>query len=467
MADLLTDPSNAANQQILAKIRNRAAEVSLQVSQCNGKEMSKKQIRQLLFAIRNLVKNVTIGWNPRQDATVRKCVKDFKDIVAQAMACDTDNKTTGCLKQCLIEIAQLKVEEPRWVEEVQRNNEATKINWPGASTGDDIKREINREIPQSGNENRYAPSVTKQHAAACKSDSIDSSSSSELESDNEGEEGCEGALKALSGVVDVAPGPGSKEDREEGCEAALKVMLAADDADDVPVGTQVVAENATNPGLTVKYPAQILRSIMNHAINLSRVDQWCIIPDILEVLMASMEEDIGGEQQSKVARCLQIVTSWCPDQREYAGLYRKYAAAVKAYVDRLPTENQNLQSKTAEAVMAMRGDRELVLFLQMIEAVHEQRSFGRKELLLVLVAFKKEIAAGVDGASGKRVVQAIGKISQWLSEDSLNPRQLLLCRMILSALRQFSHRISEPSARNDVERYARLAFTLLIVHQTN
>lgn len=80
--------------------------------------------------------------------------------------------------------------------------------------------------------------------------------------------------------------------------------------------------------------------IVEEVNELSKQDRSFVTPDVLVALKESVEEDVGGTQQFKVASSLNVLVGWwvgqCEDHINHLSLYRDYATTMESYVDRLP-----------------------------------------------------------------------------------------------------------------------------------
>ncbi|KUF92532.1 hypothetical protein AM588_10003726 [Phytophthora nicotianae] len=196
-------------------------------------------------------------------------------------------------------------------------------------TGHAHDRELIKERARSIN--IVQPTVLKRVATTeikpVMDSTVETSSTSEWESDSDNDddvEGSEAAWKALieNAVEDKVPSPGKR--------------------------SAVVdkKKQANQPKTTSSNAANL---IMEDVDKLSAEDRAFAIPDVLIALKRSVEEDSTGSCRSEVANSLSILVGWwaseSEEQFEHLKLYRDYKAAVESYVNRLSRskEQQELQ----------------------------------------------------------------------------------------------------------------------------
>ncbi|POM66021.1 Hypothetical protein PHPALM_18184, partial [Phytophthora palmivora] len=81
MSEVITDPSSLKTRKFLTDIRQRAGEVLQKLKRFRGKGLQHSILHNLVAEVARLVDYTTYGWNPRQDLTIRKCVKELKEII--------------------------------------------------------------------------------------------------------------------------------------------------------------------------------------------------------------------------------------------------------------------------------------------------------------------------------------------------------------------------------------------------
>lgn len=111
MSEVIADPSSSKIRAFLASIRNRALQVFQQVKRYKRRSGSHYRADKLIATVVSLMTHVTLGWNPRRDPTVRKCVKELKQFVVHTGSIG-DAKSKEICKMRLAAIAKWKVEDP-------------------------------------------------------------------------------------------------------------------------------------------------------------------------------------------------------------------------------------------------------------------------------------------------------------------------------------------------------------------
>ncbi|KAG6614056.1 uncharacterized protein IUM83_10099 [Phytophthora cinnamomi] len=498
-----TGISNPASSK--SKACNRAAQVLRNVEKYERKHISPTQAHQLTEAVRILMTDVTVGWNPSRDMRMRKCVQTLKNILVQAQVqAGSDLKSRRNFETCFAEAVKWKVEDPPAVVTVERmrkhvdedatttssavtivrNNGGEGSGCSGAAkkarrlkanadAGSSCERssevgEMKSSAQMATSEDLGSNSVTKRELAAVS----DSESRSSSESDS-------------AGVEDES---GESDDEVEGGEAAWKTLTTqagitalseTKTAQSSARDTQRSEAEATTTTKALKKTATYLKAILEVLNYFSSLDRSFIIPELLAVLKESVEEDVGGVQHSDVASCLKILVSWGDSQRgydvQYVSLYREYAAVMESYVDRLPLSRQTFELESLKEALtlmvedldgSLMPEKNKAVIASSVQDAKKRKSFseaigvtptvaheGRIETLLrVLVAFKKETetTALVSRHLRDRMMNVIVKTSRWLNEDFRDPVRLLAHRMVVDAFRGFLNRIPKISARDHI-----------------
>ncbi|ETL44652.1 hypothetical protein L916_05085 [Phytophthora nicotianae] len=320
-------------------------------------------------------------------------------------------------------------------------------------TGHAHDRELIKERARSIN--IVQPTVLKRVATTeikpVMDSTVETSSTSEWESDSDNDddvEGSEAAWKALieNAVEDKVPSPGKR--------------------------SAVVdkKKQANQPKTTSSNAANL---IMEDVDKLSAEDRAFVIPDVLIALKRSVEEDSTGSCRSEVANSLSILVGWwaseSEEQFEHLKLYRDYKAAVESYVNRLSRskEQQELQSlldTLSSAIYNLGGlsasgaktaatngnSQHATLFSQLVASINGD---ARREhwLLDVLVAFKKKAACKVQDAPAKHILKPLICVSKWLCERPREPRQLVIYGMLFDATRHVVNRLPGPTRNSVIE----------------
>ncbi|KAE9044526.1 hypothetical protein PR003_g5596 [Phytophthora rubi] len=313
--------------------------------------------------------------------------------------------------------------------------------------------QMERKRKRVDDDERPSATVTKREEAAVSGS--ESSSASESESDESDES---------SDVV-------------EGSEAAWKALTTTSGASLLEVKSEPGAARPEAPAEVLKDSATHLLPIMRVVDKLSEVDQSFIIPEVVTVLIQSVEEDVDATQQSEVGRSLKIVVEWLfhrwKFQLQYAELYHKYARVVESYADRLPIPEQKSKLKRLTKMLTSKiktrgkivSGNELAEVIAAIQDAKEEKrcskmlSFPdtllyRKRIKLplrVLIALKKETADGGSKSFEDRLIKVFTKLFRWFSADVREPVQLLLYRMFLIAMREVVNQTPELSTSVRVE----------------
>ncbi|KAG7382675.1 hypothetical protein PHYPSEUDO_004645 [Phytophthora pseudosyringae] len=293
----------------------------------------------------------------------------------------------------------------------------------------------------------------------------ESSCASELESGNDdsGGGGVEAALMALmaKGVVNSGATLGKSETR------------------DVAMGVEVDTSTSGIDGGSTSKPtgmsATIVKAIVEDVNSLSPLDRTFVIRDVLIALKETVEEDIGATQPSDVASSLNILIGWWAgeyeDQVEHLQWYREYVAAMKSYMDWLPSsmqksELQGLIDTLCSAIKSFKGlpkpgmqtkstnraTQESALQLSSVVGSVDSLAFARRqrELLRILVTLKKDTVSKVDDARGKRIFKPMSKVFRWVCQDPREPYPLHIYRMLVRAARQATRQISGAAERKAI-----------------
>ncbi|KAG6614062.1 uncharacterized protein IUM83_10098 [Phytophthora cinnamomi] len=275
---------------------------------------------------------------------------------------------------------------------------------------------------------------------------------------------------------------GSKEDDEdvEGSEAAWRALMNSASSSEVKTDPCHALEaekpeaDTSTTTKSVKDMATHMTTIVSMANQLGNLNRSFVMPELLTMLKESVEEDVGRTQQSEVTNSLKILVGWNTRDWEYhaqhAALYREYASVVESYVERLPSSKQKAELKRLkEALLSMIEsldgllipDSKMAVRAAAIQENKRTQPFSRligrpdtmvgikrtKRLFYFLLAFKKETADDVDDSFGKRMIKVVEKLARWLSEDLQEPLNLLLYRMIVNTLREFSERLPGEASR--------------------
>ncbi|EGZ09441.1 hypothetical protein PHYSODRAFT_522988 [Phytophthora sojae] len=113
MSEAILDPSNSKNHKKLIKLGKDATQVLGELKKWRGRSITPREAFKLKEAVEALVEDMTIGWNPCQDITMRKCVKELKSILVQAQAqASGDAKSKRGFEVCLSVVLRWKVEDP-------------------------------------------------------------------------------------------------------------------------------------------------------------------------------------------------------------------------------------------------------------------------------------------------------------------------------------------------------------------
>ncbi|KAE8913719.1 hypothetical protein PF005_g8705 [Phytophthora fragariae] len=285
-------------------------------------------------------------------------------------------------------------------------------------------------------------------------------------------EGAESSPASESGSDDSD----ENSDVVEGSEAAWKALTATSGASLHEVKSEPCS---ARPEADTSPPAEVLKDSATHLLpimrvvdKLSEVDQSFIIPEVLTVLIESVEEDVDATQQSEVMRSLKIVVEWLFHRRkfqlQYAELYHKYARVVESYADRLPIPEEQsklkrltkmLTSKIKTRGKIVSGDKPAGI-IAAIQDAKEKKACSKvlsfqdtllyrnriKVPLHVLIALKKETADGGSKSFEDRLIKVFSKLFRWFSADVREPVQLLLYRMFLIAIRELVNQTRELSA---------------------
>ncbi|KAE8913720.1 hypothetical protein PF003_g2609 [Phytophthora fragariae] len=294
----------------------------------------------------------------------------------------------------------------------------------------------------------------------------ESSSSSESESD-----GDEDGSDENSDEAEVASKVSAAGELSTSFEAKSEAT-PANDAGRLEADTHIAT-------ISLKKSATHMKVIIEMVNTFSTLNRSFIIPEVLAALKRSVEEDVGGMQQSEVTASLKVVLSWGDRRKGYqvqhVESYRQYAAVVESYAKRLPSSARSSElerlkdalccmikilegcltsgSEKADILAAVQDARKKYLFSQRMAVADTMPSEKRIETLLrMLIAFKKETTANVSCAFGGRMIKVIIKASRWLSEDVHDPVQSLVHRIIVDAFREFSSHIPTVLTRDRVVR---------------
>ncbi|KAE9044525.1 hypothetical protein PR003_g5597 [Phytophthora rubi] len=301
--------------------------------------------------------------------------------------------------------------------------------------------------------------------------SVKGASGSEASSSSESESDDDDGSDENSDEAEVASKVSAAEELSTSSEAKSEPS-PANDAKRLETDTQSTAKS-------FKKSATHMKVIIEMVNTFSPLNRSFIIPEVLAALKRSVEEDVGGMQQSEATASLKVVLSWGDRRKGYqvqhVKSYREYAAVVESYAKRLPSSARSSElerlkdalccmikilegcltsgSEKADILTAVQDARKKYLFSQRMAVADTMPSEKRIETLLrMLIAFKKETTANVSCAFGGRMIKVIIKASRWLSEDVHDPVQSLVHRIIVDAFREFSSHIPTVLTRDRVVR---------------
>jgi hypothetical protein len=84
MLETIADPLSLMSRKFLSEIQLRAAQVFQKAKRCHGKAAPGNEISKLIDAVESLVNDTAYGWHPRRDITMRKCVKELKEVILRS-----------------------------------------------------------------------------------------------------------------------------------------------------------------------------------------------------------------------------------------------------------------------------------------------------------------------------------------------------------------------------------------------
>ncbi|KAL3672561.1 hypothetical protein V7S43_001856 [Phytophthora oleae] len=197
------------------------------------------------------------------------------------------------------------------------------------------------------------------------------------------------------------------------------------------ISTDASATTGGSRATSTGYSATALKIIVDDVNQLSHEDRAFVVPDVVTALKQSVEDDIEMTQASAVAGSLDVMIQWwarkCESQVRHLQVYREYAAALKAYVARLPPSKPKMhierqldaltssvnaaRSVRKQSAVNTRAQSPPTFNFSKLAGALERQPFAKRQTHLVwlLVAFKKDTISRINDKGERRVLKPMSK----------------------------------------------------------